>query len=100
MATSSASVQASAIPAAAAPLVSTQLSARGAFLLNAAFVVALLVLSQLPVLDQRPVVSASIVGAAVALFTTYKMAQRQLQIERANPKVTPTEDQIEPPWKK
>jgi len=44
------------------------LSARGAFSLNAAFVVGLLVLSQLPVLDQRPVVRASIVGVAVALL--------------------------------
>lgn len=42
----------------------------------------------------------SIVGALVALVTTYKIAHRQLQIEHANPKVKPTEDQIEPPWKR
>ena len=45
-----------------------RLSARNAFLLNAAFVVGLLVLSQLPLLEQRPVVRASIVGAAVGLL--------------------------------
>ena len=55
-------------PAAASPLVNTRLSARGAFLLNAAFVVALLVLSQLPLLDQRPVVRTSIAGAALVLL--------------------------------
>jgi len=55
-------------PAAAAPLLSTQLTARGAFLLNASFVVGLLVLSQLSVLESRPVVRASIVGAAVVLL--------------------------------
>lgn len=54
--------------AAAAPTFSTRLSARGAFFVNAAFVGGLLVLSQLPVLDQRPVVRASIVGAAVVLL--------------------------------
>jgi hypothetical protein len=37
-------------------------------LLNAAFVAALLVLSQLPLLEARPVVRASIVGAALVLF--------------------------------
>lgn len=42
----------------------------------------------------------SIVGAAVALITTYKMAQRQLRLERAIPKVVPTQDQIEVPWSK
>jgi hypothetical protein len=47
---------------------STRLSARGAFLLNAAFVLGLVVLSQLPVLDERPVASASILGAAGALL--------------------------------
>lgn len=46
----------------------TQLSARGAFLVNAAFVVGLLVLSQLPLLAQRPVVRTSIVGVAVVLL--------------------------------
>lgn len=68
MAKSSGAAQASAGPAAEAPVFSTQLSARGAFLLNAAFVVALLVLSQLSLLDQRPIVRASIVGAAVVLL--------------------------------
>jgi hypothetical protein len=47
---------------------STQLSARGAFLLNGAFVLGLVVLSQLPLLDERPVVSASILGAAGVLL--------------------------------
>jgi hypothetical protein len=47
---------------------STRLTARGAFLVNAAFVVGLLVLSQLPLLDARPVVRASIVGAALVLL--------------------------------
>jgi hypothetical protein len=51
-----------------APTFSTRLSAGRAFLLNASFVAALLVLSQLPLLDQRPVVSASIVGAALVLL--------------------------------
>jgi hypothetical protein len=60
--------RASAGPAVGAPVFSTQLSARRAFLLNAAFVVALLVLSQLPLLDQRPVVRTSIVGAALVLL--------------------------------
>jgi len=46
----------------------TRLSARGAFLVSAAFVAGLVVLSQLPVLDQRPVVRVSIVGAAAALL--------------------------------
>jgi hypothetical protein len=68
MATPSASVPASAIPVPTAPLVTAKLSARGAFFLNAAFVVGLLVLSQLPVLDQRPVVRTSIVGAALLLL--------------------------------
>jgi len=58
------------IPAAAAPTFTygTRLSARGAFLVNAAFVVGLLALSQLPLLDARPVVRASIVGAAAVLL--------------------------------
>ena len=51
-----------------APVFSTRLSAGGAFLLNAGFVAALLALSQLPVLDQRPVVRASMVGAALVLL--------------------------------
>jgi hypothetical protein len=58
----------SAAPAPVAPTFSTRLSARGAFLVNAAFVFGLLVLSQLPLLDERPVVRASIVGAAVVLL--------------------------------
>ncbi len=47
---------------------STRLSARRAFSVTAAFVVALLVLSQLPLLDARPVVRASIVGASLVLL--------------------------------
>jgi len=47
---------------------STRLSAGGAFFVNAAFVGGLLVLSQLPLLDERPVVRASIVGAALVLL--------------------------------
>ncbi len=69
MANSSVAMRASAGPdAAEAPPFSTRLSARGAFLLNAAFVVGLLVLSQLPLLDQRPVVRMSIVGVALVLL--------------------------------
>jgi hypothetical protein len=63
-----AAVTASASPAAGAPTFSTELPARAAFLINGAFIVGLLVLSQLPVLDARPVVRASIIGAAIALF--------------------------------
>src|SRR5688572_26838996 len=47
---------------------SSRLSARGAFSVSATFVVALLVLSQLPLLDALPVVRASIVGAALVLL--------------------------------
>jgi hypothetical protein len=47
---------------------SVRLSARGAFSLNAAFVAGLLVLSQLPLLDTRPVVRATMVGAALLLL--------------------------------
>jgi len=47
---------------------STRLSARDAFLVNGAFVVAMLVLSQLPLLDARPVVRVSLVGAAAVLL--------------------------------
>jgi len=61
-------VTASAGPAPAAATFSRELSARGAFSLNAAFVVGLLVLSQLPLLDARPVVRTSIVGVAVLLL--------------------------------
>jgi hypothetical protein len=45
-----------------------RLTAGRAFLLNVSFVVALLVLSQLPLLESRPAVRASIVGAAVLLL--------------------------------
>jgi hypothetical protein len=68
MAESPHAVTVSAGPAAAAPTFSTRLSARNAFFLNAAFVGGLLVLSQLSVLDARPVVRASIVGAALVLL--------------------------------
>src|SRR6185503_4241508 len=61
-------VTASAGPAPAAATFSRERSARGAFSLNAAFVVGLLVLSQLPLLDARPVVRTSIVGVAVLLL--------------------------------
>jgi hypothetical protein len=47
---------------------STRLSSRDAFLVNGAFVVGLLVLSQLPLLDARPVVRASLMGAAAVLL--------------------------------
>jgi len=50
------------------PTFSTQLSASRAFVLNAGFVVGLLVLSRVPVLEARPVVRASIVWAAVVLL--------------------------------
>ncbi|HSC15708.1 MAG TPA: hypothetical protein VLI71_11355 [Gammaproteobacteria bacterium] len=58
------------VPAAGAPTFTygTRLSARGAFLVNAAFVVGLLALSQLPLLDARPIVRASMVGAAAVLL--------------------------------
>src|SRR6185436_18174450 len=52
----------------AAPATGTRLSAGGAFLLNACFVAALLVLSQLPLLQQRPVVRTSIAAAALFLL--------------------------------
>ena len=63
-------VTATASPATGAPTFtfSTRLSARDAFLVSAAFVVGLLVLSQLPVFDGRGVVRASIVGAAAVLL--------------------------------
>jgi hypothetical protein len=51
-----------------APPFSTRLSAGRAFLVNGSFVIALLVLSQLPLLDARPVVRTSIVGAALLLL--------------------------------
>ena len=68
MGESRSAVTVSAGPEPAAPTFNTRLSAGRAFLLNAAFVVGLLVLSQLPLLDQRPVVRASIVGAALVLL--------------------------------
>ena len=55
-------------PALGVPAFSTRLSSGRAFLLSTAFIGGLLVLSQLPVLDQRPVVRASIAGAAVLLL--------------------------------
>ncbi len=61
-------VTAPGVPATEAPTFSARLSGRGAFAVNAAFVVGLLVLSQLPLLEPRPVVRASIVGAAVVLL--------------------------------
>lgn len=59
-----------ATPAAAPAATSSyrQLTARGAFLVNAAFIVALLVLSQLPLLDARPGVRTAIVGASLVLL--------------------------------
>jgi hypothetical protein len=53
-------------PAAAAA--GTSLSAGGAFVFNACFAGALLLLSQLPLLDQRPTVRASIAAAALFLL--------------------------------
>jgi len=55
-------------PGTAAPTFSARLSAGGAFLLNTGFIVGLLVLSQLPALEPRPVVRASMVWAAVVLL--------------------------------
>jgi hypothetical protein len=51
-----------------APIEGTRLSARRAFALNACFVAGLLVLSQLALLEQRPTVRASIIGAALFLL--------------------------------
>ena len=51
-----------------APAAGTRLSAGGAFALNACFVAALLVLSQLSLLQERSTVRASIVGAALFLL--------------------------------
>ncbi len=53
---------------AAAPAAGTSLSAGGAFVINACFVAGLLVLSQLPLLQQRPAVRASIAAAALCLL--------------------------------
>ena len=68
--TSSQEQPARQVPAVAAGslMASTRLSSRGAFLLNASFVAGLLILAQLPLLEARPVVRASIVGAAVVLL--------------------------------
>jgi hypothetical protein len=68
MAVSPQAAVAAAIPPAAAPPYTTRLSARSAFLVTAAFIAGLIVLSQLPLLDARPVVRASIVGAAAVLL--------------------------------
>ncbi len=70
MAESPNATTASAGAATGAPSVtfSTRLTARDAFLVNGAFVAALLLLSQLPLFDARPVVRTSIVGAAVVLL--------------------------------
>ncbi|HEY1309205.1 MAG TPA: hypothetical protein VGF24_36950 [Vicinamibacterales bacterium] len=58
----------SGAPGTATPAFSTRLSAGGAFLLNASFVVGLLVLSQLPMLESRLVVRSSMVWAALVLL--------------------------------
>jgi hypothetical protein len=55
-------------PTSATSTYSTRLSAGGAFALNAVFVGAMLVLSQLPAVQDRPVVRTSIIGAALALL--------------------------------
>jgi NQR2, RnfD, RnfE family len=55
-------------PAGAAPVAGTRISAARAFLLNACFVTGLLVLSQLSPLQERPVVRASVVAAALVLL--------------------------------
>jgi hypothetical protein len=59
---------ASARTPAAAPVSGTRLSAGSAFALNACFVAGLLVLSQLPLLQQRPTVRTSVVAAALFLL--------------------------------
>jgi hypothetical protein len=61
-------VKAAAGNAKETPSFSRRLSARDAFLVSAAFVAGLLVLSQLPVLDGRSAVRSSIVGAALLLL--------------------------------
>jgi hypothetical protein len=68
MAVARPAVTSSAGSAEATTAFSARLSARNAFFVNAAFVAGLLVLSQLPLLDSRPVVRGSIVGAAVVLL--------------------------------
>lgn len=54
--------------AADAPAAGVRLITGGAFALNTCFVVGLLVLSQLPLLEQRPTVRTSIAGAALFLL--------------------------------
>ncbi len=58
----------SARTSAAAPTAGTRLSAGGAFALNACFATVLLLLSQLALLQPRPTVRASFVGAALFLL--------------------------------
>ena len=53
---------------AAAPTDGTKISAGAAFAINACFIAGLLVLSQLPLLQQRPVVRTSVIGAALFLL--------------------------------
>ena len=55
-------------PISPAPTHTTRLSAGGAFALNALFAGAMIVLSQLAVVQDRPVVRTSILGAALALL--------------------------------
>jgi hypothetical protein len=55
-------------PAGAAPVAGTTIPAVRAFLLNACFVAGLLALSQLSLLQERPVVRASVVAAALVLL--------------------------------
>jgi hypothetical protein len=54
----------------ARPNFRAELTARNAFLVSAAFVAALVALSQLPVLDARPTVRSAILGAALALLVS------------------------------
>src|SRR5262245_46432218 len=55
-------------PAGAVPVEGIRISAGRAFLVNACFVAGLLVLGQLSVLQERPVVRASVVAAALVLL--------------------------------
>src|SRR5262245_12927294 len=50
------------------PAAGTRLTAGGAFVLNACFVAGLLVLSQLSLLQQRPIARASVAAAALFLL--------------------------------
>ncbi|HET9271890.1 MAG TPA: hypothetical protein VFO31_27115 [Vicinamibacterales bacterium] len=68
MAKSPARAKRAAPPAAPAATFSTKLSAGRAFLLNGVFLVGLMVLSQRDVLQERPVVRASIFAAALILL--------------------------------